>query len=148
MIEQAIYLAEAMGRHDATWKHGATAKFALVNPLWGVKFYRARRDREYCHRLQAKAAEHGLAPPIGEKLTADLDDAFGRQVYYGFLTMAADMSTKQSRKQQRILVDNLEEIGIINTDITGRVRTPNSGWFDDVLVCIDFDIARERNALL
>ena len=129
MLEEAKYLAENEHRYSERWKTGATAKFLQVNPLWGVKFYKYKEDREYTWNLQKKAAGVNAAPPIGDKIDSHLG--------YGYLTMIADVKKDKSCQDMILLKKQLKEIGIQNDDI----RKDNCGYFDNKLVCIDFDCA-------
>ena len=131
MLEQAKYIAENEHRYSKRWKPGATARFLQVNPLWGIKFYKSKEDREYTWNLQNLAANANAAPPVGDWIDSHLG--------YGYLTMIADVEKDKSCQDMVRLKKQLRGIGIQNDDI----RKNNCGYFGDRLVCIDFDCANQ-----
>ena len=132
MIEQAKYIAEKEPADSGRWKHGTSAKFLQTDPSWGVKFYASLRDREYTWNLQNIAAQAELAPAVGDWIDSRLG--------YGYLTMVADTEKDKSREEIEKLYKKLQKIGFHNDSLDFR-RPENCGYFDETLVCIDFDAA-------
>ena len=58
-------------------KKGQTAHYVELNPLWAVKFFEHKEDRDHTYRLQKYASEFSAAPSVGEVLVVTRQNNIG-----------------------------------------------------------------------
>ena len=58
-------------------KKGQTAHYVELNPMWAVKFFDNKEDRDHTYRLQKYASESFAAPPVGEVLVVTRQNKLG-----------------------------------------------------------------------
>ena len=117
-------------------KKGQTAHYVELNPLWAVKFFEHKEDRDHTYRLQKYASEFFAAPPVGEVLVVSRKNRLGMTTsYWGYITGVAKVDKEIPSDKMNELSDRLLGIGIKWID----KRKTNCGWYNGKLVCIDFD---------
>ena len=117
-------------------KKGQTAHYVELNPLWAVKFFEHKEDRDHTYRLQKYASESFAAPPVGEVLVASRLNRLGMTTsFWGYITGVAKVDKEIPSDKMNELSDKLLSIGIKWID----KRKANCGWYNSKLVCIDFD---------
>ena len=134
LVDIAKYKMQNCDLHDA--KKGQAAHYVELNPLWAVKFYERKEDRDYTYRLQKHASDFGIAPPVRKPLAVTRQNKLGVNVpFWGYITGVAKTSKDITLDKIRELKNALNSIGLTWTDR----RTSNCGWYEGKLVCIDFD---------
>ena len=134
LVDIAKYKMQNCDLHDA--KKGQSAHYVELNPLWAVKFYEHKEDRDHTYRLQKFASEFFAAPPVGEVLVVSRPSRLGLvQPFWGYITGVAKVDKDVSSDKMKELSDRLLDVGIKWNDR----RKVNCGWYNDKLVCIDFD---------
>jgi hypothetical protein len=117
-------------------KKGQTAHYVELNPLWAVKFFEHKEDRDHTYRLQKYASEHFAAPPVGEVLVVTRKNKLGLSTtFWGYITGVAKVDKNIPSDKMKELRDRLLVIGIKWNDR----RKVNCGWYNGKVVCIDFD---------
>ena len=117
-------------------KKGQAAHYVELNPLWAVKFFEHKEDRDHTYRLQKYASKHDAAPLVGEALVVSRPNRFGlKSLYWGYITGVAKVDKEIPSDKIRELSDRLLSIGIKWRD----KRRANCGWYNGKVVCIDFD---------
>ena len=85
-------------------KKGQTAHYVELNPLWAVKFFEHKEDRDHTYRLQKYASEFFAAPPVGEVLVVSRKNRLGMTTsYWGYITGVAKVD-------KNILSDKIKEL--------------------------------------
>jgi hypothetical protein len=117
-------------------KKGQTAHYVELNPLWAVKFFEHKEDRDHTYRLQKYASEHFAAPPVGEVLVVTRKNKLGLSTtFWGYITGVAKVDKNIPSDKMKELRERLLVIGIKWNDR----RKVNCGWYNGKVVCIDFD---------
>ena len=117
-------------------KKGQTAHYVELNPLWAVKFFEHKEDRDHTYRLQKYASESFAAPPVGEVLVVSRLNRLGMTTsFWGYITGVAKVDKDIPSDKMNELSETLLSIGIKWID----KRKTNCGWYNSKLVCIDFD---------
>jgi len=117
-------------------KKGQTAHYVELNPLWAVKFFEHKEDRDHTYRLQKYASEFAAAPSVGEVLVVTRQNKIGvNTAFWGYITGVATLDKDVPLDKMQELSDKLKRIGIIWKDR----RKANCGYYNGKLVCIDFD---------
>ena len=117
-------------------KKGQTAHYVELNPMWAVKFFERKEDRDHTYRLQKYASESFAAPPVGEVLVVTRQNKLGLSTtFWGYITGVAKVDKDISSDKMKELSDKLRSIGIKWND----KRRANCGYYNGKLVCIDFD---------
>ena len=117
-------------------KKGQTAHYVELNPMWAVKFFEHKEDRDHTYRLQKYASEFFAAPPVGEVLVVSRKNRLGMTTsYWGYITGVARIDKDIPSDKMKELSDTLLAIGIKWNDR----RKVNCGWYNGKVVCIDFD---------
>ena len=117
-------------------KKGQTAHYVELNPLWAVKFFEHKEDRDHTYRLQKYASEFAAAPSVGEVLVVTRQNKIGLSTtFWGYITGVAKVDKKISSDKMNELNHLLHSIGIKWQD----KRKVNCGWYNGKVVCIDFD---------
>ena len=117
-------------------KKGQTAHYVELNPLWAVKFFEHKEDRDHTYRLQKYASEFFAAPPVGEVLVVSRKNRLGMTTsYWGYITGVARVDKDIPSDKMNELRERLLSIGIKWNDR----RKVNCGWYNEKVVCIDFD---------
>ena len=117
-------------------KKGQTAHYVELNPLWAVKFYESKEDRDHTYRLQKFASDFFAAPPVGEVLVVSRKNRLGMMTsFWGYITGVARVDKEITSDKMNELNDLLHSIGIKWLD----KRKVNCGWYNAKVVCIDFD---------
>jgi len=117
-------------------KKGQTAHYVELNPLWAVKFFEHKEDRDHTYRLQKYASFSEAAPPVGKAIVVSRPSRLGLvQPFWGYITGVAKVDKDVSSDKIKELSDRLLLIGIKWND----KRKVNCGLYNGKLVCIDFD---------
>jgi len=117
-------------------KKGQAAHYVELNPLWAVKFFEHKEDRDHTYRLQKFASEFFAAPPVGKVLVVSRPSRFGLvEPFWGYITGVAKVDKKIPYDKMSELDELLRSIGITWKD----KRRVNCGWYNGKVVCIDFD---------
>ena len=117
-------------------KKGQAAHYVELNPLWAVKFYESKEDRDHTYRLQKFASDFFAAPPVGEVLVVSRKNRLGMMTsFWGYITGVARVDKEITSDKMNELNDLLHSIGIKWLD----KRKVNCGWYNAKVVCIDFD---------
>jgi hypothetical protein len=141
------------------YKTGLYARFLRINDEWGLKIYEKDGVRDEVFTNQKRAAEHGLAPQVGDKFSFSFPN---RLEYYGYTTGCitntwgdrfalenygscfADLSQNKKYDIEHALEDDGEYLSLIEEldeiDIyTGDMHCSNVGYLPGgKLVAIDF----------
>jgi hypothetical protein len=134
LIDIAKYKMQYCDLKEA--KKGQTAHYVELNPMWAVKFFEHKEDRDHTYRLQKYASEYFAAPPVGEVLVVSRKNRLGMTTsYWGYITGVAKVDKEIPSDKMNELSDRLLSIGIKWID----KRKINCGWYNGKLVCIDFD---------
>ena len=134
LVDIAKYKMQNCDLHDA--KKGQSAHYVELNPLWAVKFYEHKEDRDHTYRLQKFASEFFAAPPVGEVLVVSRPSRLGLvQPFWGYITGVAKVDKEIPYDNMQGLDELLLSIGIKWRD----KRRVNCGWYNGKVVCIDFD---------
>ncbi len=120
-------------------KSGASCLFVKLNKNIGVKLYRRKANRDFSHQTQLKAEKIGIAPKTGEKFLI-YSFAYNyydeiRNVYYGFVTQAADPPRKYKEQEITEIIGKMKKMNLC----VGDLHKANLGRIKEKLVCIDFD---------
>ena len=108
-------------------KKGQTAHYVELNPMWAVKFFERKEDRDHTYRLQKYASEYFAAPPVGEVLVVSRKNRLGMTTsFWGYITGVARVDKKILPDKIRELSDKLLSIGIKWRD----KRRANCGWYN------------------
>lgn len=143
---------------------GRDCYFIRINEQWGIKFYTKESMRNKTHAFQARAAEVGLAPRVGEcfelrlplyeddendaevfgYVTECIYETFGEQMANRLFTSSFEECSKWEKDEiiaslydnheYNRLIERIKEIGISTKDI----HILNVGFLRNRLVCIDF----------
>ena len=134
LVDIAKYKMQNCDLNEA--KKGQTAHYVELNPMWAVKFFENKEDRDHTYRLQKYASEFFAAPPVGEVLVVSRKNRLGMTTsYWGYITGVAKVDKEIPSDRMNELSDRLLSIGIKWID----KRKINCGWYNGKLVCIDFD---------
>lgn len=120
--------------------------FLPINDEWGIKFCRSEFDRDKIYKRQKAAAEHGLAPIVGDKVQLPqamyfIDDCgYEIRYQYGYFTEKVQVvgydRKLRNDKEKDILCYKLSEL--VNFRFID-CHWGNIGIKDGQYVCIDFD---------
>ena len=134
LVDIAKYKMQNCNLKEA--KKGQTAHYVELNPMWAVKFFEHKEDRDHTYRLQKYASESFAAPPVGEVLVVSRQNKLGLSTtFWGYITGVARVDNDVSSDKIQELSDKLRDINIVWKDR----RKANCGWYNGKLVCIDFD---------
>lgn len=123
--------------------HGCSASFMKINNDWGVKIFNHEYVRDDSHREQAKAAEFGLAPRVGDKfnfgnkycMVCEVAEPFYDTSKEGFnWTHFLDLQEKTADMREEFSRELMEATGFCFTDN----HVCNIGKLRGRIVCIDF----------
>ncbi len=159
---EEVYLV-AHTTPDESREKGVDCRFIRINENWGIKFYKNEALRNKTLAFQARAAEAGLAPRVGEcfeltlpfyedeeprevfgYVTECISDTYGE--YYANRMFQCSYSECLHYQREEIaeqmydsyeynrLIEGINSINISNNDI----HTRNVGFLRNRLVCIDF----------
>ena len=134
LVDIAKYKMQNCNLKEA--KKGQTAHYVELNPMWAVKFFEHKEDRDHTYRLQKYASEHFAAPPVGEVLVVIRQNKIGlNTTFWGYITGVAKVDKNIPSDKMKELRERLLAIGIKWNDR----RKVNCGWYNGKVVCIDFD---------
>jgi hypothetical protein len=142
--QQVLEAVEESYRYSSP--HGVSCYFVPLDDNWGVKVYESasKRDENIC--MQARAAEHGLGPEVGESF--DLPDG-----QYCYVTERAELLDFVNEDDAHFNYEddeawqheNWDEINELTTALQREigfrfydVHAANFGYIEGRLVCIDF----------
>ena len=123
---------------------GVSCVYFLLNKKVGAKLYKSKKVRDCAYNKQLYAAEHNLAPAVGDCFSLDCfwiehvpcccPEIKYRKIH-GYITQNVKIDSKKEHSEYSKLKYKLSEIGLLNEDLLND----NVGIVDGKLVCIDFD---------
>jgi tRNA A-37 threonylcarbamoyl transferase component Bud32 len=133
MIMQAIETFNRTPRHEH--KSGVSARYVQINKNWGLKVYQYVEERDKTYRFQKLAAEHGLAPKLGQKVQVDRSFGYLTESVASLMSEEMDYSQWDASDECNDLIVKLHRIGFW----AGDLHHENAGRMaDGRIVCIDF----------